>query len=155
MTYLCRMIQNGSDFSLSYELNRCFDPCYARVFFGWNMDEEAAHFIATLLHSSTVAHFMHLSTDSYSRHKALGRYYEDIIELADSFAEAYQGRYNKIKKYPDDYHAGTDPVEYLKNMQKFVDDAREHLPQDSEIQNIIDEITELIDSTLYKLKFLD
>jgi hypothetical protein len=29
------------------------------------------------------------------------------------------------------------------------------LPQDSEIQNIIDEITELIDSTLYKLKFLD
>ena len=119
------------------------------------MDEEAAHFIATLLHSSTVTHFMHLSTDSYSRHKALGRYYEDIIELADNFAESYQGRYNKIKKYPEEFHSAKDPVDYLKSMQKFVDEAREHLPKDSEIQNIIDEITELIDSTLYKLKFLE
>jgi hypothetical protein len=119
------------------------------------MDDDAAEFIATLLHSSTVTHFMHLSTDSYSAHKALGHYYEDIIELADDFAEAYQGRYNKIKKYPSEFHASTDPVKYLKTMQKFVDDAREDLPQDSEIQNIIDEITQLIDSTLYKLKFLN
>jgi hypothetical protein len=40
-------------------------------------------------------------------------------------------------------------------MQQFVDEAREDLPQESEIQNIIDEISQLIDSTLYKLKFLD
>ena len=119
------------------------------------MNEDAAEFIATLLHSSTVTHFMHLSTDSYSAHKALGHYYEDIIELADDFAEAYQGRYTKIKKYPDNFHAATDPEKYLKSMQGFVDEAREDLPKDSEIQNIIDEISQLIDSTLYKLKFLD
>lgn len=119
------------------------------------MDDDAAEFIATLLHSSTVTHFMHLSTDSYSAHKALGHYYEDIIELADDFAEAYQGRYNKIKKYPSEFHASNDPVKYLKTMQKFIDEAREDLPQDSEIQNIIDEISQLVDSTLYKLKFLD
>jgi hypothetical protein len=46
------------------------------------MDDDAAEFIAALLHSSTVAHFMHLSTDSFSAHKALWHYYEDIIELA-------------------------------------------------------------------------
>lgn len=119
------------------------------------MDDDAAEFIAALLHSSTVTHFMHLSTDSYSAHKALGRYYEDIIELADDFAEAYQGRYNKIKKYPDEFHAGKDPEKYLKSMQAFVDEARKDLPQDTEIQNIIDEISQLIDSTLYKLKFLN
>ena len=119
------------------------------------MDDNAAEFIAALLHSSTVAHFMHLSTDSYSAHKALGHYYGKIIDLTDDFAEAYQGRYSKIKKYPDEFHAGKNPVEYLKSMQKFVDEAREHLPTDSEIQNIIDEISQLIDSTLYKLKFLD
>ena len=119
------------------------------------MNEDAAEFIAALLHSSTVTHFMHLSTDSYSAHKALGRYYEEIIELADDFAEAYQGRYNKIKSYPDEFHAGTEPVKYLKSIQAFVDEARKDLPQDSEIQNIIDEISQLIDSTLYKLKFLD
>ena len=119
------------------------------------MDDDAAEFIAALLHSSTVAHFMHLSTDSYAAHKALGHYYEDIIELADDFAEAYQGRYGKIKKYPDEFHAGKDPEKYLKSMQGFVDEARKDLPQDSEIQNIIDEISQLIDSTLYKLKFLN
>jgi hypothetical protein len=119
------------------------------------MDDDAAEFIAALLHSSTVAHFMHLSTDSFSAHKALRRYYEQIVDLVDNFAEAYQGRYNKIKKYPDEFHSGTDPVKYLKSMQQFVDEAREDLPQESEIQNIIDEISQLIDSTLYRLKFLD
>lgn len=119
------------------------------------MDDEAAEFIAALLHSSTVAHFMHLSTDSFSAHKALGRYYTRIVDLVDNFAEAYQGRYSKIKKYPDEYHSGTDPVKYLKSIQKFVDESRQDLPQDSEIQNIIDEISQLISSTLYKLKFLD
>jgi DNA-binding ferritin-like protein len=119
------------------------------------MDDDAAEFIAALLHSSTMAHFMHLSTDSYSAHKALGKYYENIVGLVDDFAEAYQGRYNKIKTYPDEFHAGKDPVKYLKSMQEFVDEAREDLPQDAEIQNIIDEISQLIDSTLYRLKFLD
>lgn len=119
------------------------------------MDDDAAEFIAALLHSSTVAHFMHLSTDSYAAHKALGGYYEKIVDLADQFAEAYQGRYNKIKKYPEEFHSAKEPVKYLKSMQAFVDEARGDLPQDSEIQNIIDEISHLIDSTLYKLKFLD
>jgi DNA-binding ferritin-like protein len=119
------------------------------------MDDDAAEFIAALLHSSTVAHFMHLSTDSFSAHKALRHYYEDIIELADDFAEAYQGRYNKIKTYPEEFHSGKEPVKYLKSVLAFVDEARKDLPQDSEIQNIIDEICQLIDRTLYKLKFLD
>lgn len=119
------------------------------------MNEDAAEFIAALLHSSTVTHFMHLSTDSYAAHKALGHYYEDIIDLADDFAEAFQGRYSKIKSYPEEFHSATDPVKYLRSVQKFVDEARGDLPKDSEIQNIIDEISQLIDSTLYKLKFLD
>jgi len=119
------------------------------------MENDAAEFVAALLHSSTVTHFMHLSTDSYSVHKALGKYYEDIIELADDFAEAYQGRYEKIKKYPEEFHSATDPEKYLKSLLQFVDEARGDLPQDSELQNIVDEITSLIDATLYRLKFLN
>lgn len=119
------------------------------------MNEDAAEFIATMLHSSTVAHFMHLATDSYSSHKALAHYYEKIVDLTDNFAEAYQGRYEQIKKYPEEFHSASDPVKYLSSMQQFVDEARGDLPQDSEIQNIIDEISQLIDSTLYRLKFLN
>lgn len=116
--------------------------------------DDAAEFVGQMLHSSTVTHFMHLSTDSYAEHVALGAYYEQIIELTDDFAEAYQGRYEKIKDYPTEFHNAKDPKKYLESMQKFVDESRQELPQETEIQNIIDEISQLIDSTLYKLKFL-
>jgi hypothetical protein len=115
----------------------------------------AADFVGLLFLARDVTHSVHLNTRSYSKHVALNIFYDRIIGAADDFAEAYQGRYSKIKKYPSEFHASTDPVKYLKTMQKFVDDAREDLPQDSEIQNIIDEISQLIDRTLYKLKFLD
>jgi hypothetical protein len=46
------------------------------------------------------------------------------------------------------------PLKYLTSLSKYVEDERKKLPQDSELQNIIDEIAQLIDSTIYKLKFL-
>lgn len=119
------------------------------------MENDAAEFIAALLHSSTITHFMHLSTDSFSVHKALGNYYSLIVDLTDDFAEAYQGRYQKIKKYPEEFHQAKDPVKYLESLSAFVEEAREDLPQDSELQNIIDEIAALINKTLYRLKFLN
>ena len=111
-------------------------------------------FLATMLHSSTNTHFFHWSTDSYSKHKALGNYYDDIIDLTDDLAEAYMGCYEQIKTFPSVYHQPKEPVKYLESLKSFVDDARKDLPQESQIQNIIDEIAQLIDSTLYKLRFL-
>ena len=118
-----------------------------------------AVFVATLFHSGTNAHFMHLQTeimhlqtDSYARHVALGEYYDTIIELGDKWAEAYQGCYGIIKAYPKDFHLATDPVKYITSVKAFVKDIRTELPQDSELQNIVDEIADLVDSTLYKLK---
>ena len=49
------------------------------------MNEEVSEFVATLLHSSTVTHFMHWSTDSFAKHMALGEYYAEIIELVNQF----------------------------------------------------------------------
>jgi Tfp pilus assembly protein PilO len=40
-------------------------------------------------------------------------------------------------------------------MKEFVEKARKELPQDTELQNIIDEIADLINTTLYKLRFLN
>jgi hypothetical protein len=42
----------------------------------------------------------------------------------------------------------------MESLQNFVKEARQDLPQDSELQNIIDEIADLINTTAYKLKFL-
>jgi DNA-binding ferritin-like protein len=111
-----------------------------------------AVFVSTLFHSGTNAHFMHLQADSYAKHKALQKYYEGIIDLTDSWAEAYQGCYEQIKSYPKDFHLATDPVKYITGVKAFVKDIRYELPKDTDLQNICDEIAQLLDSTLYKLK---
>jgi DNA-binding ferritin-like protein len=116
--------------------------------------ENCALFVATLLHSATNTHFFHFTTDSYSRHKALQKYYEAIVDLTDNFAESHAGKYGKFTAFPSVYHQPKDPVKYLESLQNFVADARQDLPQNSELQNIIDEIADLINSTTYKLKFL-
>lgn len=116
--------------------------------------ENCALFVATLLHSATNTHFFHWTTDSFSKHTALGEYYDGIVELTDSFAEAYMGKYGKFTAFPSVYHQPKDPVKYLESLQNFVADARQDLPQDSELQNVIDAIADLINSTTYKLKFL-
>jgi DNA-binding ferritin-like protein len=116
--------------------------------------ENCALFLATLLHSATNTHFFHWSTDSYAKHKALAKYYDSIIDLTDTFAESYMGKYGKFTAFPSVYHQPKDPIRYMESLQSFVKEARQDLPQDSELQNIIDEIADLINSTTYKLKFL-
>jgi DNA-binding ferritin-like protein len=116
--------------------------------------ENCALFLATMLHSATNTHFFHWSTDSYSKHKALAKYYDSIIDLTDTFAESYMGKYGKFTSFPSVYHQPKDPIRYMESLQSFVKEARQDLPQDSELQNIIDEISDLINSTAYKLKFL-
>ena len=118
------------------------------------MNENVALFAATLLHSSTNTHFFHWVTNSYSQHKALGNFYDEIVELVDDYVEAYMGCYEQITTFPSTYHLPKEPVKYMESLKSFVDDARKDLPQETQLQNIIDEIAQLIDSTLYKLKNL-
>ena len=113
-----------------------------------------ALFLSTLLHSGTNAHIMHWTTTSYAQHKTLGHFYENIIDLADQLAETYFGCYGQIKSFPDSYHLskGT-PLSYLQSLQKFVKDARNDLPEESQIVQLVDNIAEEIDKTIYMLKF--
>ena len=117
--------------------------------------EDVAEFVAVLLHSATVTHFQHLATNSYSQHRILGKYYQKIVDLADSYAEAYSGKYEQLKKFPDEFHVERDPVKYITNIKDFVEEARKELPEDTELQNIIDEIADLLNSTLFSLRFLE
>lgn len=117
--------------------------------------EQAAEFLLTLLHSVTNAHLMHWSSQSYAQHQALGEFYEELQDLTDSLAEQMMGKYVQIQKFPEFYFSpvGT-PEQEIGNLSEYVAQERVNLPQDSEIQNSIDSIAELIDSTLYKLRFL-
>lgn len=115
-----------------------------------------AEFVGTMLHSSTVAHLKHLQVEgegSYAAHKALGAYYEGIIELVDAVAESCQGAHDIILgPYATQYENNTDtPLEYMTKLREYVRTKRKELPQDSEIQNEVDNIANLINSTCYKL----
>lgn len=114
------------------------------------------NFVMCLLHSVTNAHILHLSTTSYSAHQALGNYYAEIGDIVDSFVEAFQGKYGLLTGYKSDYMIPSDPLTYMVYLKDEVATLRREpkFPQDSELQNITDEIAELIDSTLYKLRFL-
>lgn len=115
-------------------------------------------FTMCLLNSVTTAHILHLASRSYSQHMALGAYYEGIGDLVDSFVEAFQGKYGLLTNYPAtaDLFAALDPVAYLTYLKDEVATLRnaKGFPEDTELQNITDEIAGLIDSTLYKLRFL-
>ena len=113
-------------------------------------------FVMCLLHSVTNAHILHLSTTSYAAHKALENYYEEIGGIVDGFVEAYQGKYGLLVNYRSDYALPHNPVDYMVYLKTEVEKLRREtgFPQDSELQNIVDEIAQLIDSALYKLRFL-
>jgi hypothetical protein len=104
-----------------------------------------------------VAHSVHLNTRSFAKHKALGNFYDEVIDLADKFAEAYQGRHGLIG--PISLHSArktSNIVEFLEDSLKEIEDMRYKVcdKSDTALQNIIDEIVDLYLSSLYKLKFL-
>ena len=116
-----------------------------------------ADFIGTLFLARDVAHSVHLNTRSFAKHSALNEFYDGIIDLADKFAEAYQGRYGLIGpvKMPAAAKA-SNILEYLEGSLKEVEKMRYDVcdKADTPLQNIIDEIVGLYLSTIYKLKFL-
>lgn len=111
-------------------------------------------FSLALLNSATCAHLQHWQTRNYATHKALKKYYEAIPDLVDKLVETYMGRNGLVGDFEEEFEIEKDPVRYFKALQKYVDESRKHLPKDSELQNIIDEILDLINSTLYKLQNL-
>jgi hypothetical protein len=115
-----------------------------------------ALFIGTLMQSRNQAHVYHLQTNSFAAHKALQEYYEEIVDLIDGLVESYQGRYGILKGYRMEGTIKEDDnaLMYFEGLSKFVETIRTKVPQDSYIQNEIDNVVNLVESTKYKLKFL-
>ena len=110
-----------------------------------------------ILHSRTQAHIFHLQTKSYAEHKALQKYYEGINALVDGIIESYQGKYDVITQYNSvknvDYKSNEQVIKYFKTLDGMIEKNRKEV-KESFIQNQIDTVQELINSTVYKLRFL-
>lgn len=113
--------------------------------------------ISYLFHSRTQAHIFHLQTQSYAEHMALNVYYDGIVPLIDGIVEAYQGKYGIVKGYSNfnlmEYNNTQQVVAYLEALCKAVYEVYQST-EDTNIQNLLDGITDLIKSTIYKLQNL-
>jgi chloramphenicol O-acetyltransferase len=118
---------------------------------------KAADFVGILFLARDVAHSVHLNTRSYAKHKALQRFYENVIEVADDFSEAYQGRHGLMGPISLlSAKKTSNIIEFLESSLEEIEGARYDVcsKEDSAMQNLIDNIVDLYLSTLYKLRFL-
>jgi hypothetical protein len=115
-------------------------------------------FVSTLFASRTQAHIFHLQTPSFAAHKALNKYYDEIVDITDDLVESYQGKYGIITGYGNialqEYQSCEAIIMFFETLCMYVEKSRGMICQDSYIQNQIDEIVALIKSTIYKLRFL-
>ena len=121
------------------------------------MSMKCAEFVGMLFLARDTAHSVHLNTRSYAKHKALQEFYEEIVGLADGFAEAYQGRHGLIGAIGlQSAKKTTNIVEFLQDQLDEIEKCRYEICEktDTPLQNLIDGIIELYLSTLYKLRFL-
>ena len=117
------------------------------------------NFIDTLLQSqiqSKIYHWQMLEEGSYAAHIALGEYYDEIGDIADDLVESFQGRYGIVRGFKQftSFKEDNNPVPYFEALRKYVEINRFNFTQDTYIQNQVDELVKLIESTLYKLKNL-
>ena len=122
-----------------------------------NPTQVMASFISTLFSSRTQAHIFHFRCKGVGAgwmHTALNAYYDGIIPLVDALVESVQGRYGLLEGYkgePQFIEDTTIVIQYFEALCLYVEKNRGSLPQDSYIQNQIDTIVELIETTKYKL----
>ena len=110
-------------------------------------------------HSRTQAHVFHLrvkGTGAFAAHKALNEYYDEIVGIIDGLVESYQGKYGIIEfkevNNLDNDASVENIIKYFTNLCTFLEKERQDTKlQDSWIQNQIDNISQLLYSTKYKL----
>jgi hypothetical protein len=120
-------------------------------------NDDFCEMICNILHSRNQAHVFHLQTKSFAEHKALNDYYDGVVGLFDGIVESYQGKYGIIKNFKtfkiEQYRNNKKTISYFERLLDIIDENRDSV-EDSYIQNQIDTVQELINSTVYKLKFL-
>lgn len=118
---------------------------------------KASDFVGMLFLARDVAHSVHLNTRSFAKHMALQGFYEEVVGLADSFAEAYQGKHGLMGPISlMSAKKTTNIVEFLQDQMEEIEAERFKIVDKNctPLHNIIDEIVALYLSTLYKLRFL-
>jgi len=111
--------------------------------------------ISRVFYARNVAHWNHWRTKSYSEHKALGKFYEDVIEAVDMLVEVYQGVNGLVGAVPAPKNMPADVMDLLKADAEWIEENHEKICGGNRaIANQIDSVTAVYLSTVYKLENL-
>jgi DNA-binding ferritin-like protein len=114
--------------------------------------------ISRVFYTRNVAHWQHWrakGAGSYAKHKALGKFYDDVIEALDPLVEAYQGAFDLVETIPSPPKAKEDILTHLENEAAWIEEHHEDICQGNRaVANLIDTLSAVYLSTIYKLRNL-
>ena len=98
----------------------------------------------------------HLRTAKYAKHEALDEFYKEMPEKVDALIEAWMGANGKKVKGFDNLlkSSNMNTLKYLGELKKICKDGYELMGDNDELKSLLDDIINLINSTLYKVKEL-
>lgn len=108
----------------------------------------------TLQQSVVVIWRKHLATKKYSKHMALNEFYDEMLELVDSLVEAYQAEHDIVGDCRSVLSDDVDALTYLKKLKELCKDNVDLLEGNSDLESLMDDIINQINSTIYKVSKL-
>jgi DNA-binding ferritin-like protein len=120
-----------------------------------NLTGEFMQYASTFLGFVMQIHVFHWLTTSYSQHKALGKLYDGIHDLADDFMETYMGKYGRNMSTSSGSVITYNTVNVNETISAFetflLSLSTELDPSDTDLLNIRDEMLALVHTTQYFL----
>jgi hypothetical protein len=111
--------------------------------------------ISRVFYARNLAHFEHWRTKSYAQHKALGKFYGEIIGALDDLVEAHQGLNGLIGNIPAPADVKSDCLKTLKADAAWIEEHHEDICGGNRaVANLLDNVTAIYLATVYKLENL-
>ena len=98
----------------------------------------------------------HLRTAKYAKHEALDEFYKEMPEKVDSLIEAWMGAHGKkVGSFQNTLSSSNlNTLKYLGELKRVCKEGYALMGDNDELKSLLDDIVNLINSTLYKVKEL-
>lgn len=114
--------------------------------------------ISRVFYARNLTHFEHWRAKgegSYAKHKALGKFYDGVIDAIDPLVEAYQGAFSLIGAIPAPKQILSDSLKCLEADANWIEENHEKISKGNRaVANLIDTLTAVYLSAIYKLRNL-
>lgn len=114
--------------------------------------------ISRVFYARNVAHFEHWTSNgvgAYARHEALGKFYDEVIDAIDKLVEAYQGAFELVGAIKAPKTKADDILLILIEDAAWIEKNHEAICKGNRaVANLIDGVTEVYLTTVYKLRNL-